>query len=87
MHNVRLINTFTCISLFQLCGAVVLGVGIWMAIDRNFMNEIIGTDLYIASLYMILIFGGIIFFISFLGCCGAITENKFLLWAVSCPYR
>lgn len=64
-----------------LFGAVILGVGIWMAIDRNFMTEIIGTDLYVVSLYMILIFGGIIFFISFLGCCGAITENKVLLWA------
>jgi hypothetical protein len=57
-------------------GMVVLGVGIWMAVERSFMTYIIGSDLYSVTIYMILIGGGFVFFVSFLGCCGAITENR-----------
>ena len=67
---------------FQIVGGVILGVGIWMAIDRNFMTKITGNDLYAVALYMILIAGGFVFFVSFLGCCGAVTENKCLLYTV-----
>lgn len=71
---------FTYNLIIFIVGGVMLGVGIWMAVDRNFMTKIVGNDLYAVSLYMILVAGGIIFFISFLGCCGAVTENKCLLY-------
>ena len=60
----------------------MLGVGIWLAVDRSFMTYIIGSDLYSVAIYMVLLGGGFVFFISFLGCCGAITENRCLLITV-----
>lgn len=62
-----------------LCGSVLLGVGIWMAVDRNFMTTIIGNDLYAVAVFLILSMGGVVFFISFLGCCGAVTENRCMM--------
>lgn len=68
---------------YNLCifvvGGIVLGVGIWMAVDRSFMTFIIGSDLYSVAIYLVLLGGGFVFFISFMGCCGAITENRCLL--------
>lgn len=65
--------------LLFLCGCVLLGIGVWMAVDRNFITYMVGTDLYAVAIYLILIGGGIIFFISFLGCCGSVTENGCML--------
>ncbi|ELU01489.1 hypothetical protein CAPTEDRAFT_21307 [Capitella teleta] len=63
-----------------LCGCALLGIGIWMGVDRNFLTTIIGNDLYAVAVFLILAMGGIIFFISFLGCCGAITERSCLIF-------
>jgi len=68
---------------FQVCACVLLGVSIWMAVDRNFMTYIIGNDLYAAVVFIVLGSGGIIFFVSFLGCCGVVKEQLFLLFVVS----
>ena len=54
-----------------------------MAVDRNFITYMVGTDLYAVAIFMILAGGGIIFAISFLGCCGSITENRCMLFVVS----
>jgi len=71
---------FTYNLVMFLCGCVLLGIGIWMAVDRNFMTYIIGNDMYAVAIYFILAAGGIIFIISFLGCCGSISENKCMLF-------
>jgi hypothetical protein len=60
----------------------LLGIGIWMAVDRNFITYMVGSDLYYVSIFMILAGGAIIFAISFLGCCGSVTENKCMLFVV-----
>lgn len=65
-----------------MCGCVLLSIGVWMAIDRNFMTTIVGNDLYAAAVFMILAGGIVIFFISFFGCCGVITENTCMLFTV-----
>jgi len=65
-----------------MCGCVLLGIGIWLAVDRNFLTTIIGNDLYAAAVFLILAGGGIIFIISFFGCCGAIMDSVCLLGAV-----
>lgn len=66
--------------LIFICGAVLLGIGIWMAVDRNFITYMVGTDLYAVAIFMLLAGGAIIFAISFLGCCGSITENRCMLF-------
>jgi len=59
---------------------LLLGVAIWMGVDRNFMTFIIGNHLYAASVFIVLASGGVIFFVSFLGCCGVVLDkNRFLV--------
>jgi len=54
-----------------------------MAVDRNFMTIIIGNNLYAASVFIMLASGAIIFFVSFLGCCGVVKEQLFMIFVVS----
>jgi len=54
-----------------------------MAVDRNFMTYIIGNHLYAAAVFIVLASGAIMFFVSFLGCCSVVKEQRFLLYVVS----
>jgi hypothetical protein len=65
--------------IFFILGGAIMGVGIWIVVDRNFMSAIFGTELMTAAAYMILVGGGIIFLIAFVGCLGAVMESKPLL--------
>jgi len=67
--------------LLFMCACLLLGVGIWLAVDRNFLTTIIGNNLYAAAVFIILAAGVVLFFVSFFGCCGVITENLILLFA------
>lgn len=68
-----------CMIIF-LAGLALLGVGIWLAIDRAFMTYIIGNYIYIVAIYFILIGGGILFIVSILGCCATSSENRCMTW-------
>jgi len=69
--------------ILQVCACLLLGVSIWMAVDRNFMTYIIGNNLYAAAVFIVLGSCAIIFFVSFLGCCGVVKEQLFMLFVVS----
>jgi len=62
---------------------MLLGVAIWMGVDRSFMTFIIGNNLYAAAVFIVLSCGAIIFFLSFLGCCGVVLDRIGLLAIVS----
>uniref|UniRef100_A0A671S3F4 Tetraspanin n=1 Tax=Sinocyclocheilus anshuiensis TaxID=1608454 RepID=A0A671S3F4_9TELE len=63
-----------------LGGAFLLGVGIWVLVDPTGFREIVAANpLLFTGVYAILIMGGMLFLLGFLGCCGAIRENKCLL--------
>jgi len=80
----QIVNYVQCIMYcIQVCACSLLGVSIWMAVDRNFMTIIIGNNLYAAAVFIVLASGGIIFFVSFLGCCGVVKEQRFMLFVVS----
>lgn len=66
--------------LIFVCACILLGVSIYMAVDRNFMTVIIGNNLYAAAVFIVLASGAIIFFVSFLGCCGVVKEQRFMLF-------
>lgn len=70
---------FTYNLLTFMCGLVLLAIGIWMAVDRNFLTTIIGNDLYAAAVFLILAGGAVIIVISFFGCCGSIMESVCLI--------
>ncbi|KAK1159846.1 tetraspanin-18-like [Acipenser oxyrinchus oxyrinchus] len=63
-----------------LGGACLLGVGIWVLVDPAGFQEIVAANpLLFTGAYIILAMGGMLFLLGFLGCCGAIRENKCLL--------
>lgn len=63
-----------------LGGAFLLGVGIWVLVDPTGFREIVAANpLLFTGVYVILAMGGMLFLLGFLGCCGAIRENKCLL--------
>jgi hypothetical protein len=51
-----------------------------MGVDRSFMTFIIGNNLYAAAVFIVLACGGVIFFISFLGCCGVVLDRVGMLF-------
>jgi len=79
MDYIKYFMFFFCMFIF-LSGLALLGVGIWLAIDRAFMTYIIGSYSYIIAIYFILIGGGFLFFLSILGCCATSSENRCLTW-------
>ncbi|XP_046693373.1 tetraspanin 34 isoform X2 [Silurus meridionalis] len=70
-----------------LAGAAILGVGIWATVDSSSMlgvlSHIDNAPPELAQLanvgYLLIAVGAILAIMGFLGCCGAITENKCML--------
>jgi len=71
--------------IFFLAGAALLGIGIWMKVDKNFSSylDVVTIDrsdkTIQAAMILVIVVGGIIFLTGFLGCCGAIQESSCLL--------
>lgn len=84
-----LINLFSFYP--QLAGAAILGVGIWVTVDSSsilgVLSHIKDAPPELAQLanvgYLLIAVGSILAIMGFLGCCGAITENKCMLLTVS----
>ncbi|XP_017312675.1 tetraspanin 34a [Ictalurus punctatus] len=70
-----------------LAGAAILGVGIWVTVDSSsilgVLSHIKDAPPELAQLanvgYLLIAVGSILAIMGFLGCCGAITENKCML--------
>ncbi|XP_060755516.1 tetraspanin 34a [Neoarius graeffei] len=70
-----------------LAGAAILGVGIWVTVDSSSMLGVLSyikdAPPQLAQLanvgYLLIAVGSILGVMGFLGCCGAITENKCML--------
>jgi tetraspanin-11 len=60
-------------------GITVLGIGIWTLVDKAFMNELLGTNLFLGAVYILIATGAIISLIAFFGCLGALKEIKCML--------
>uniref|UniRef100_A0AAY4CB54 Tetraspanin n=2 Tax=Denticeps clupeoides TaxID=299321 RepID=A0AAY4CB54_9TELE len=66
--------------LIFLGGSFLLGVGVWVLVDPTGFREIVAANpLLFTGVYIILAMGAMLFLLGFLGCCGAIRENKCLL--------
>lgn len=68
--------------LFQIGGAVVFGLGIWTIVDRSFMNELLGTNLFSGATYVLIVTSAAVCVVSFFGCLGAAKEVKCMLLTV-----
>ena len=71
--------------LLQLTGCVLLGVSIWILVDKDAWSYLrVATlgdseDLVKAAAITLCVVGGAVFLIAFLGCCGAMKENVCML--------
>ncbi|XP_039268098.2 tetraspanin-18-like [Styela clava] len=66
--------------LFFICGAAVLGVGIWALVNEKTFKEMMANNPMIFNgIYIIIGVGAALLVIGFMGCCGAIKENRCLL--------
>ncbi|WAR01206.1 CD9-like protein [Mya arenaria] len=74
--------------IFWLSGAAILGVGVWMIVDKNINSyfEVLNVDTHDQyfkyAAYMLIAFGVFVFLVGFFGCCGAIRGSKCLLGLV-----
>ncbi|XP_074660097.1 CD151 antigen-like [Tubulanus polymorphus] len=64
-----------------LVGLASVAVGIWIAVDRNFLSNVLSTELvqYVSASYILIIAGFIVSIVALIGCCGSRRENRCLL--------
>ncbi|XP_064174927.1 tetraspanin-8-like [Anguilla rostrata] len=62
--------------LFWISGCIILGVSIYLKVDKD-SSKIVGGSL--PGVDLLIAIGVIIMVLGFLGCCGAIKENKCML--------
>lgn len=60
----------------------MFGLGIWTVVDKNFMNELLGTNLFAGATYVLIITSALVCMVSFFGCIGAAKEVKCMLLTV-----
>ncbi|XP_017475543.1 PREDICTED: CD82 antigen-like, partial [Rhagoletis zephyria] len=77
--------------LFFVVGTIVLGTGIWLAVDKasliallkmvdsEHINQFTQPRVIEQMAYVLIVIGAVMFFMSFLGYCGAIRESRCLL--------
>ena len=51
--------------------------------DKFDYNSLLGNDNYIIVVSLMIVAGVVVIIIGFLGCCGSIKDNRFMLIAVS----
>lgn len=60
-------------------GVTVLGIGIWTLADKSFIDDLLGSNLFMGAIYILIVTGALIALIAFFGCLGAVKEIKCLL--------
>uniref|UniRef100_A0A1A7YJ00 Tetraspanin n=1 Tax=Iconisemion striatum TaxID=60296 RepID=A0A1A7YJ00_9TELE len=68
--------------VFWLAGTAVLAVGLWLRFDSRTKGLFEGEDspsVFFTGVYILIASGALMMVVGFLGCCGAIRENKCLL--------
>lgn len=60
----------------------MFGLGIWTVVDRSFVNELLGTNLFAGATYVLIATSALVCLVSFFGCLGAAKEVKCMLLTV-----
>lgn len=89
--NIQLIYIFTiikiieliCVDLYQVLGCGVFAVGIWMQANRDSFSVVLPSHSFLTAASLVIIAGAITLVIGFVGCYGAIAENKSMMVVVS----
>jgi tetraspanin-11 len=61
----------------------VFVIGLITLVDRNFLSELLGTNLFSGAVYVLVITSALVCLLSFFGCFGAVKEIKCMLLTVS----
>uniref|UniRef100_A0A8C9FY42 Uncharacterized protein n=1 Tax=Pavo cristatus TaxID=9049 RepID=A0A8C9FY42_PAVCR len=69
--------------LFWLGGCGILGVGIWLAVTQGNFATLSSSFPSLSAANLLIVTGTFVMIIGFVGCIGAIKENKCLLLSVS----
>lgn len=64
--------------LFWLAGCAVLGIGIWIRVDPHF-HQYVDLDYLHTASYILIGIGSAMMLVCFMGCCGALKENRCML--------
>ncbi|XP_002730777.1 tetraspanin-18-like [Saccoglossus kowalevskii] len=62
--------------LFWICGAAMVGLGVWILIDYDSFTIVMDNPFLNSAVYLLICVGAIVTIIAFLGCCGAVQEHK-----------
>ncbi|XP_013803376.1 tetraspanin-8 [Apteryx mantelli] len=65
--------------LFWVSGCIILGVSIWIRINKDAQQEFQIDSSTFAGVDLLIAVGSIIMVLGFLGCCGAIKESRCML--------
>ena len=74
--------------IFQLSGAVVLGMGVFLLASKedalaNLIEMNVPIEIVYSSSIIMIAIGSFVFFVGFCGCCGAMRESAIMLGIVS----
>lgn len=69
--------------MFQLGGCGLLGVGLWLSVSQGSFATLSPSFPSLSAANLIITLGTVVMVTGFLGCLGAIKENKCLLLSVS----
>ncbi|XP_053682298.1 tetraspanin-2-like isoform X2 [Sabethes cyaneus] len=68
--------------LFWIIGFALVLLSIWMLTDPTFLISMTQNENnYFIGLYILLVVGGLIVTVAFLGCCGAFKESEYMLFS------
>ncbi|EDO35917.1 predicted protein [Nematostella vectensis] len=65
--------------VFWIAGIAVMSVGIWTRVSANEYASLMGQSGFTAAANIMIAAGALVMFIGFVGCCGAVKENKCFL--------
>jgi len=83
-HYISFLTLLSVMSFaLQLCGCGLLGVGIWLSVSQGSFATFSPSFPSLSAANMVIAIGAIVMVTGFLGCLGAIKENKCLLLSVS----
>uniref|UniRef100_A0A8B9MSR1 Uncharacterized protein n=1 Tax=Accipiter nisus TaxID=211598 RepID=A0A8B9MSR1_9AVES len=78
-------------QLSGLGGCGILGVGIWLAVTQGNFATLSSSFPSLSAANLLIVTGTFVMIIGFVGCIGAIKENKcllsFLTMLLTCPWR
>lgn len=79
-------ESFLLFVSLQLCGCGLLGVGIWLSVSQGNFATFSPSFPSLSAANLVIAIGTVIMVTGFLGCLGAIKENKCLLLSVRHRY-